>query len=112
VPDEHRAVMAAALLFSGEAAAVEASVGWLLDPAAPVRQAMAPWGCRAQGQGHADHAAPYDHDAELAAGGQSLRAMDFALIRSFFSTARKQGWNIIDALTRDSSHLAKSLRLA
>ena len=25
-------------------------------------------------------------------------AMDFALIRSFFSTARKQGWNIIDAL--------------
>ena len=41
VPDEHRAVMAAALLFSGEAAAVEASIGWLLDPAAPVRQAMA-----------------------------------------------------------------------
>jgi hypothetical protein len=26
--------------------------------------------------------------------------MDFALIRSFFSTANKQGWNIIDALTR------------
>ena len=24
-------------------------------------------------------------------------AMDFALIRSFFSTAKKQGWNIIDA---------------
>jgi hypothetical protein len=41
VPEEHRAVMAAALLFSGEAAAAEASVGWLLDPAAPVRQAMA-----------------------------------------------------------------------
>jgi len=41
VPDEHRAVMAAALLFSGEAAAVEASIGWLLDPAASVRQALA-----------------------------------------------------------------------
>ena len=41
VPDEHRAVMATALLFSGEAAAVEASIGWLLDPAAPVRQALA-----------------------------------------------------------------------
>jgi hypothetical protein len=40
VPEEHRAVMAAALLFSGEAAAVEASIGWLLDPAATVRQAI------------------------------------------------------------------------
>lgn len=39
-------------------------------------------------------------------------AMDFALIRSFFSTANKQGWNIIDALTHDPSNLAKSLRLA
>ena len=38
--------------------------------------------------------------------------MDFALIRSFFSTARKQGWNIIDALTHHPSYLAKSLRLA
>jgi hypothetical protein len=41
VPDEHRAVMAAALLFSGEAAAVEASIGWLLDPAESVRRALA-----------------------------------------------------------------------
>jgi transposase len=39
-------------------------------------------------------------------------AMDFALIRSFLSTARKQGWNIIDALTRDPSNLAKSLRFS
>src|SRR6266436_9160294 len=39
-------------------------------------------------------------------------AMDFALIRSFFSTARKQGWNIIDALTHHPSNLARSLRLA
>ena len=41
LPDEHRSVMAAALLFSGEAAAVEASIGWLLDPAASVRKAFA-----------------------------------------------------------------------
>ena len=41
LPDEHRAVMAAALLFSSEAAAVEASIGWLLDPAASVRQTFA-----------------------------------------------------------------------
>jgi hypothetical protein len=40
-PDEHRAVMAAALLYSGEAAAVEASIGWLLDPARSVRQSIA-----------------------------------------------------------------------
>jgi hypothetical protein len=41
VPDEHRAVMAAALLHSGEAAGVEASIGWLLDPAKSVRQSVA-----------------------------------------------------------------------
>ena len=40
-PDEHRSVMATALLYSGEAAAVEASIGWLLDPAKSVRQSMA-----------------------------------------------------------------------
>jgi transposase len=39
-------------------------------------------------------------------------AMDFALIRSFISTAKKQGWNIIDALSRDPSLMAKSLRLS
>ena len=37
-------------------------------------------------------------------------AMDFAVIRSLFSTAKKQGWNIIDALTSEPSNLAKSLR--
>jgi hypothetical protein len=41
VPDEHRAVMAEALLFSGEAAAIEASIGWLLDQATSVRQSIA-----------------------------------------------------------------------
>ena len=40
-PDDHRSVMAAALLYSGEAAAVEASIGWLLDPAKSVRQSVA-----------------------------------------------------------------------
>ena len=50
---------------------------------------------------------------KISGGFRSLEgAMDFALIRSFFSTARKQGWNIIDALTHDPSDLAKSLRLA
>jgi hypothetical protein len=41
VADESRAAMATALLFSGEAVAAEASIGWLLDPAAPVRRATA-----------------------------------------------------------------------
>jgi hypothetical protein len=40
-PDEHRSVMATALLYSGEATAVEASIGWLLDSARSVRQSMA-----------------------------------------------------------------------
>lgn len=50
---------------------------------------------------------------KISGGFRSLQgAIDFALIRSFFSTANKQGWNIIDALTHDPSNLAKSLRLA
>src|ERR1700675_4817410 len=50
---------------------------------------------------------------KISGGFRSLQgAMDFALIRSFVSTARKQGWNIIDALSRDPSDLAKSLRLS
>ena len=39
-------------------------------------------------------------------------AMDFAIIRSFLSTAKKQGKNIIDALTRDPVNLAQALRLS
>jgi transposase len=39
-------------------------------------------------------------------------AADFALIRSFFSTAKKQGWAILDALTCEPASLAKSLRLS
>jgi transposase len=38
-------------------------------------------------------------------------ASGFATIRSFLSTAKKQGWEIIDALTADPENLAKSLRL-
>jgi hypothetical protein len=41
VPDEFRAVMAATFLDSGEGVAMEAAVGWLLDPATAVRQAVA-----------------------------------------------------------------------
>jgi transposase len=39
-------------------------------------------------------------------------AEDFATIRGFLSTARKQGWNIIEALRRDPVDLAKSLSAA
>lgn len=39
-------------------------------------------------------------------------ASDFATIRSFLSTAKKQGWEIIDALTADPENLAKSLCLS
>jgi transposase len=39
-------------------------------------------------------------------------AMDFAAIRSFLSTAKKQDLNIIDALTQNPAGLAKSLRLS
>ena len=50
---------------------------------------------------------------KISGGFRSLQgAIDFALIRSFVSTAKKQRWNIIDALNRDPANLAKSLRLA
>ena len=39
-------------------------------------------------------------------------AADFATIRGFLSTARKQRWNIIEALRRDPVDLAKRLRSA
>ena len=41
VPDESRAAMPMAQLLSGEAAAVEAAIGWLLDSATSVRRATA-----------------------------------------------------------------------
>jgi hypothetical protein len=41
VPDQSRAAMGMALLFSSEAAGAEASIGWLLDPATSVRRATA-----------------------------------------------------------------------
>jgi transposase len=37
-------------------------------------------------------------------------AMDFAVIRSFISTAKKQGWKVIQALTEDPQTLAKALQ--
>lgn len=39
-------------------------------------------------------------------------ADDFAIIRGFLSTARKQGWNIIEAMRRDPGDLANRLRSA
>ena len=39
-------------------------------------------------------------------------AIDFATIRSFLATARKQGWNIINALTSDQNALTQALRTA
>jgi hypothetical protein len=40
MPDEYRGVLAATFLSSSEPAAAEASIGWLLDPVAAVRQAV------------------------------------------------------------------------
>ena len=37
-------------------------------------------------------------------------ATDFAAIRSFISTAKKQRWNVIQALTQDPKSLLASLR--
>ncbi len=39
-------------------------------------------------------------------------AYDFAVIRSFISTARKQGWNVIQALMQDPETLIARLRTA
>jgi len=41
MPDDYRVLLTTTFLFSGEPAAAEASIGWLLDPAAAVRQALA-----------------------------------------------------------------------
>jgi transposase len=41
-----------------------------------------------------------------------LGANDFAVIRSFISTAKKQGWNVIQALMLDSETLIARLRTA
>jgi transposase len=39
-------------------------------------------------------------------------ASDFAKIRSFISTAKKQGWNVIQAIAQDPQILINSLRMA
>ena len=50
---------------------------------------------------------------KISGGFRSLRgATDFAIIRAFVSTAKKQGWNIVEALTCDPSDPAQSLRLS
>ena len=48
---------------------------------------------------------------KISGGFRSLQgAIDFAVARSFISTAKKQGWNVIQALTQDPQVLAKALR--
>jgi transposase len=48
---------------------------------------------------------------KISGGFRSLEgAMDFAVIRSFISTAKKQGWNVIQALTQDPQILTSALR--
>jgi transposase len=50
---------------------------------------------------------------KISGGFRSLEgASDFAVIRSFLSTAKKQGWTIIEALAQNPSELASSLRLS
>ena len=39
-------------------------------------------------------------------------ATDFATIRSFIATAKKQGWNIIQAIAQEPKVLVNSLRIA
>ena len=39
-------------------------------------------------------------------------ARDFAVIRSLISTAKKQGWDLLQTLTSDPNHLIADLRLA
>jgi transposase len=48
---------------------------------------------------------------KISGGFRSLEgAADFAVIRSFISTAKKQGWNVIQALTQDAQILTSALR--
>ena len=48
---------------------------------------------------------------KISGGFRSLEgAMDFAVVRSFISTAKKQGWNVIQALTEDPQAMAQALR--
>ena len=39
-------------------------------------------------------------------------ATDFATIRSFIATAKKQGWNVIQAIAQEPKVLVNSLRIA
>jgi transposase len=50
---------------------------------------------------------------KISGGFRSLEgADDFATVRSFMSTAKKQGWKILDALTTNPENFARSLRRA
>jgi transposase len=48
---------------------------------------------------------------KISGGFRSLEgAVDFAVIRSFISTAKKQGWSIIQALTQETQIQTSALR--
>ena len=48
---------------------------------------------------------------KISGGFRSLEgAIDFAVVRSFISSAKKQGWNVIQALTQDPEVMATALR--
>ena len=48
---------------------------------------------------------------KISGGFRSLEgAMDFAIVRSFISTAKKQGWNVILALAGDPKAQIAALR--
>jgi transposase len=50
---------------------------------------------------------------KISGGFRSVRgANDFAVIRSVLSTARKQGWNILQTLTSEPAHLMADIRVA
>jgi transposase len=50
---------------------------------------------------------------KISGGSRSLEdARDFAIIRSFISIAKKQGWKVIDAFAIEPAILAKSPRLS
>ena len=50
---------------------------------------------------------------KISGGFRSLAgAEDFAVIRSLISTARKQGWNLLNALSADPAVLITELKFA
>ena len=51
-------------------------------------------------------------EISMVASAPSRAHPDFAVIRSLISTARKQGWDLLQTLTAEPAHLIASLRFA